>query len=69
MGKKITVTVKIIDSKGYIKRGAVGVGFGAWSRSGRIKKALNLAGLPTSLPIEEWRALTAHRIEDVILEN
>ena len=69
MKEKITVTVKIIDNKGYIKRGAVGVGFGAWSRSGRIKKALALPQLPTSLPIEEWRALTADRMEDVILER
>ena len=65
----MTVTVKIIEKKGYIKRGAIGVGFGAWSRAARIRNALQLKDLPTSLPEEEWRNLTAERIEDVVLEG
>ena len=69
MDKKITATVKIIDDKGYIKKGAIGVGFGAWSRAARIRNALKLSEMPISLPEEEWQALTAHRMEDITLER
>ena len=61
------VTVKIIDNIGYIKNGAIGIGFGAWSRAARIRDNLKLDGMPKSLPVEEWRNLTAHRIEDIII--
>ena len=61
------VTVKIIDNTGYIKEGSIGVGFGAWSRAARIRDNLKLSGFPRSLPITQWRNITAERIEDVIL--
>ncbi len=61
------ITVKIIDNIGYIKKGSIGVGFGAWSRAARIRDTLKLVDFPKSLEEEQWRALTAHRIEDVIL--
>ncbi len=61
------VTVKIIDNVGYIKEGSIGVGFGSWSRAARIRDQLKLSGFPKSLPIDQWRNLTAGRIEDVVL--
>ena len=63
----MTVTVKIIDDIGYIKQGSIGVGFGSWSRAARIRDQLKLVDLPRSLPIDQWRNLTAGRIEDVTL--
>ena len=61
----MTVTVKIIDNIGYIKKGAIGAGFGAWSRAARIRDRLELSDMPRSLPEHQWRQLTASRIEDV----
>ena len=69
MGKNMTVVVKIIDNKGYIARGAIGVGFGAWSRAARIRNALQLTELPVSVPPEEWQKLTAERLEEVRLSS
>ncbi len=63
------VTVKIIDNIGYIKEGAIGRGFGSWSRAARIRDQLQLLDLPKSIPVDQWRNLTAFRIEDVILGN
>ena len=61
------VTVKIINNIGYIKEGSIGVGFGSWSRAARIRDQLKLSGFPKSLPIDEWRNITAEKIEDDIL--
>lgn len=61
------VTVKVIDNIGYIKEGAIGRGFGAWSRAARIRDELKLVDFPKSLPVNQWRNLTAGRIEDVVL--
>ena len=58
-------TVKIIDNVGYIKKDSIGRGFGAWSRAAKIRDTLKLSGMPVSLPEEDWRRLTADRIEDV----
>ncbi len=59
------VTVKIIDNIGYIKKGAIGRGFGAWSRAAKIRDTLKLSRMPVSLPEEQWRRLTAERFADV----
>ena len=61
----MTITVKIIENIGYVKKGSFGVGFGAWSRAARIRDHLQLSDLPRSVSEEHWRSLTAHRIEDV----
>ncbi len=61
------VTVKIIDNIGYIKEGSIGVGFGSWSRAARIRDSLKLDGMPKTLKLQDWRNLTAHRIEDVVI--
>ncbi len=58
-------TVKIINNIGYIKKGSIGAGFGAWSRAAKIRDKLNLSRMPISLPEDQWRALTADKIEDV----
>mgnify|MGYP000146159555 CR=1 FL=1 len=58
-------TVKIINDIGYIKKDSIGRGFGAWSRAAKIRDTLKLSGMPVSLPEEDWRRLTADRIEDV----
>ena len=58
-------TVKIIDGVGYVKKGSIGRGFGAWSRAAKIRDKLKLSRMPISLPEEQWRNLTADRIEDV----
>ena len=58
-------TVKIINDIGYIKKGSIGRGFGAWSRGAKIRDVLKLSSMPVSLPEEDWRRLTADRIEDV----
>ncbi len=63
----MTVTVKIIDNIGYIKAGSIGVGMGSWSRAARIRDQLELSALPKSLPVDQWRNLTAGKIEDVVL--
>ena len=60
------VTVKIIDNIGYIKEGSIGVGMGAWSRAARVRDQLGLSDFPKSLPLTQWRNLTAGRIEDII---
>jgi len=59
------VTVKIINNIGYIKKGSIGIGFSAWSRAAKIRDCLTLTDFPTSLPEDQWRSLTADRIEDV----
>jgi len=59
------VTVKIVGDKGYIEKGVIGVGFGAWGRAGSIKVQLGLPDFPKSLPQEEWRNITADKIVDV----
>jgi hypothetical protein len=61
----VKVTVKIINNIGYIKLGSIGVGFGSLSRAAKIRDSLKLADFPTSLPEDQWRSLTAYRIEDV----
>ena len=61
------VTVKIIDNIGYIKAGSIGVGMGSWSRAARIRDELGLSDFPKSLPVDQWRMLTAGKIEDVTL--
>ena len=58
-------TVKIINNVGYIKKDSIGRGFGAWSRGAKIRDTLKLSGMPVSLPEDQWRSLTADRIEDV----
>ncbi len=58
-------TVKIIDNVGYIKKGSIGRGFGAWSRAAKIRDELKLTDMPVSIPEDQWRSLTADRIEDV----
>jgi hypothetical protein len=63
----MTVTVKIIENVGYIKKGSLGAGFGAWSRAARIRDKLNLNDLPRSVTEDHWRSMTAQRIEDVSL--
>jgi len=60
------VTVKIIDNIGYIKEGSIGVGMGAWSRAARVRDQLGLSDFPKSLPLTQWRNLTAGRIEDIV---
>ena len=66
-------TVKIIKEGlkdiGYIKKGSIGVGFGAWSRAAAIRDNLKLAGFPKSLPEDEWRNLNADRIEETTTER
>lgn len=52
------VAVKIIDGVGYIKKGSIGIGFGAWGRAASIKKQLGLADYPKSVEEQEWQKLT-----------
>ena len=59
------VDVKIIAGVGYIKKGTLGVGFGAWSRAAKIRNQLSLAGLPKSVSAEDWRELKADKISTV----
>ena len=55
--------IKIIDNIGYIQKGAIGIGFGAWGRAWELKRMLQLADYPVSLPLDEWLALTADPID------
>lgn len=52
------ILVKIVDGVGYIKKGSIGRGFGAWGRAGRIKVTLGLSDFPKSVTPEEWERLT-----------
>ena len=58
MKKTWHVRVKVIDGVAYHVRGAIGVGFGAWSRSAKIRDKLGLKELSRSLPLKEWDALS-----------
>lgn len=59
------VTVKIVGDRGYIKKGVIGVGFGAWGRAGSIKVQLGLPDFPKSVSEIEWRGITADKIVDI----
>ena len=51
------IRVKIVQGKGFHIQGALGVGFGAWSRSAHIKKTCGLAQLSTAIPQQQWDQL------------
>lgn len=63
------VSVKIVytDGKpyGFIKKGSIGRGFGAWGRAGRIRAQLGLADFPKSLEESAWQSLHSDKIENV----
>jgi hypothetical protein len=59
------VDVKIIAGEGYIKKGTLGVGFGAWARAAKIRDQLGLGGFPKSVSAEDWRGLNADKIRIV----
>ena len=59
------VTVKIVGDRGYIKKGVIGVGFGAWGRAGSIKTQLGLPDFPKSVSEIEWRGLMADKVVDI----
>tara|TARA_R110002153_G_scaffold36023_11_gene106905 strand:+ start:5028 stop:5240 length:213 start_codon:yes stop_codon:yes gene_type:complete len=58
------IYVKIIDNTGYIIKGVIGIGGGAWKRAATIRNEFKLTDMPVSLQAEEWHALTADRIEE-----
>ena len=59
ISKKNGIQVKVINNRGFIIHGAIGVGFGAWSRAGYIQKYCSLTELPQSVSRKEWLALDA----------
>lgn len=60
--------IKIIDNIGYIQKGAIGIGFGTWARAWELKRMFQLADYPTSLPTDEWLALTADPIDVTLVK-
>lgn len=62
------VTVKVVGDKAYIKKGVIGVGFGAWGRAGSIKVQLGLPDFPKSVSEHEWRGIDADKILEVDTE-
>lgn len=63
------VTVKVVGDKAYIKKGVIGVGFGAWGRAGRIKVQLGLPDFPKSVSEHEWRGIVADKIVEIDTER
>jgi len=61
------VDVKIRWGRAHIERGALGVGFGAWSRAAKLRDRLRLDALPSSLSSEDWHALQADEVLKVEL--
>lgn len=60
--KKNGIQVKELNNHGFIIHGALGVGFGAWSRAGYIQKYCSLKEVPKSISREEWIALDAKTV-------
>ena len=63
-----SMQIKIVDNIGYIQKGAIGIGFGAWSRAWEIRQMFTLDDYPVSLPLEEWLALTTAPIEVTLVK-
>ena len=59
------VMVKVVGDKAYIKKGVIGVGFGAWGRAGSIKVQLGLPDFPKSVSEHEWRGIIADKILEI----
>jgi hypothetical protein len=49
--------IKIIGDKGYILKGSIGIGFGAWGRAAWLRNTFKLADYPTSVQPEVWDKL------------
>lgn len=59
------VTVKVLGDQAYIKKGAIGVGFGAWGRAGSIRVQLCLSNFPKSVSEIEWRGIIADKVVEI----
>lgn len=57
------VSVKVIDNKGFIKQGSIGIGFGAWGRAASIRDQIGLSDVPQSVPKKEWDTLNGTIVE------
>jgi hypothetical protein len=65
----ITVQVKIIEAKGYIKKGEIGIGWRALRLAARVRDAGGLDGFPTSLEPSEWERLAAEKTVAVQIDD
>lgn len=65
------VSVKIVytDGKpyGFITKGSIGCGFGAWARAARIRDQLGLGDFPKALEESAWKNLHSDMIKNVQL--
>lgn len=59
------VTVKVLGDQAYIKKGSIGVGFGAWGRAGSIRVQLELPHFPKSVSELEWRGIIADKVVEI----
>ena len=57
------VSVKVIDNKGFIQQGSIGIGFGAWSRAASIRDQIGLSDVPQSVTKREWDNLNGAIVE------
>ena len=57
------VSVKVIDDKGFIQQGSIGIGFGAWTRAASIRDQIDLSDFPQSVTQKKWDSLNAPVVE------
>ena len=53
------VSVKVINDKGFIQQGSIGIGFGAWARAASIRDQIGLSDFPQSVSQKKWASLNA----------
>ena len=57
------VSVKVIDDKGFIQQGSIGIGFRAWARAASIRDQIGLSDFPQSVTQKKWGSLNAPVVE------
>ena len=57
------VSVKVIDNKGFIQQGSIGIGFGGWARAASIRDQIGLSDFPQSVTKKKWDSLDATIVE------